>query len=79
MIGLALLAGVILGFRFRIGLVLTATALVFLLTLGLQIGAGSGAAAALAIAALCASIAQVVAFLVHVVKYTLDGRAKARA
>lgn len=79
MIGLALVAGVILGFRFRIGLVLTATALVFLLSLGLQIGAGSGAAATLVIAALCASIAQVVAFLVHVLRYVVNGLAKARA
>lgn len=79
MIGLALLAGGILGLRFRIGLVLTATAVVFVLDLGIQIREGSDAATALAAAALYASVTQVVAFLVLVLKHAFDARAGARA
>jgi hypothetical protein len=73
MIGLALLVGVILGLRFRVGLVLTATAAVLALDLGIGIGEGSAAAAVLARAALHASIIQVVALLVHVFKDTFKG------
>jgi hypothetical protein len=79
MIGLALLAGGVLGLRFRIGPVLTATAVVFALSLGIRIGEDGDAVAALAVAALCASITQVVAFLVQVLKHALLGCARARA
>ena len=79
MIGLALLAGVILGLRFRIGLVLTATAVVLALGVGIQIRDDSDAATALAGAALYAGVTQVVAFLVLVLKHAFDGRAGARA
>lgn len=79
MIGLALLAGVILGLRFRIGLVLTATAVVLALSLGIQIREGSDAATALAVAALVAGVSQVVGFLVLVLKHAIVGRVGARA
>ena len=79
MIGLALLAGVILGLRFRIGLVLTATAAVLALDLGIEIGEDREAATVLAGAALYASVIQVVALLVHVLKDSLKGRAGAFA
>jgi hypothetical protein len=79
MIGLALLAGVILGLRFRIGLVLAATVVVLALSLGIQIRDDSDAATALAMAALCAGVTQVVAFLVLVLKHALVGRTGARA
>jgi hypothetical protein len=79
MIGLALLAGVILGLRFRIGLVLTATAVVLASGLGIQIRDDSDAATALAGAALYAGVTQVVGFLVLVLKHAFHGRAGARA
>jgi hypothetical protein len=79
MIGLALLAGVILGLRFRIGLVLTATAAVFALSAGIQIGDDGEAAAALAVAGLCAGVTQVAAFLVLILKHAFDPGAGARA
>ncbi len=79
MIGLALLAGMILGLRFRIGLVLTATVAVVALGVGLDLRDDSEALAALAGAALAASVTQVVALLVHILKDALEGRAVARA
>jgi hypothetical protein len=79
MIGLALLAGAILGLRFRIGLVLAATAAVFALGLGVRLHVDGGAAMALAGAALGASLTQVVAFLVQVLKAVLVSGAGARA
>ena len=79
MIGLALLAGVIVGLRFRIGLVLTATAVVVALGLGVQIREDGEAAMVLAGAVLYAGITQVVALLVHVLKDTFEGSNQARA
>jgi hypothetical protein len=79
MIGLALLAGVILGLRFRIGLVLTATAIVLALGVGIQIRDDGDAATALAAAALYAIDTQVVAFLVLLLKHAFVGRAGASA
>jgi len=79
MIGLALLAGVILGLRFRIGLVLAVTAAVLLLGIGLQLRDVGATATALAEAALCATLTQVVALLVHILKDGFDGSAGIRA
>jgi hypothetical protein len=79
MIGLALLAGAILGLRFRIGLVLAATAAVFALGLGFGFHEDSGAATALAGAALGATLTQVSAFVVYILKAVLDSGAGARA
>ncbi len=76
---LALLAGVILGLRFHIGLVLTATAAVLALDLGLEIGGDPEAATLLADAALYATVVQVAALLVHVVKDSLKDGAGAFA
>lgn len=78
-IGLALLAGVILGLRFRIGLVLAATAAVLALGLGIHIRDDSAAVTALSGAALAATLTQVVAFLVHILKDAAEGSAGARA
>jgi hypothetical protein len=79
MIGLALLAGVILGLRFRIGLVLTATAIVLASGIGIRMQEDTDAGTALAMAALYAVVAQVVAFLVLIVKAAVHDRAGARA
>lgn len=76
---LALLAGVTLGLRFRLGLVLMATAAVLALGVGLDLGADGEAGTALAGAALAAIITQVVALLVHVLKYVVESRAGAGA
>ncbi len=79
MIGLALLSGVIVGLRFRVGRVLTATAVVLALGLGAQIRDDGDAAMVLAGGALYAGITQVVAFLVHILKDTFAGSPQARA
>lgn len=79
MIALALLTGVILGFRFRIGLVLAATAAVLLLALGFQLRDAGDTVTAFAAAALCATLTQGVALLVHILKDGFDGGAGVRA
>ena len=65
---LALLAGLILGFRFRIGLVLVATVAVLALNLGVNIVEDDAPLLAFACAAFFAATTQTVALLVHALK-----------
>jgi hypothetical protein len=79
MILLALVTGVALGLRFRIGLVLAATTAIVVLDFGLRIGEDREAASIVAAAALCASIVQGVGFLVHILKHGRDAGMGVRA
>jgi len=72
MILLALLTGVALGLRFRMGLVLAATTVIVALDFALRIGEDRRVASIVAAAALCAAITQGVGFLVHILKHGRD-------
>jgi hypothetical protein len=77
MVVLALLMGVILGLRFRIGLVFTASVAVLVLVFGLGIGEGSTLSAAAGLAILCSALTQVTALVVHILKHCVHARAGA--
>ena len=74
--GLALLAGVILGLRFRIGRVLLATVALLSLALGVRLDEGNAPLVAIVCAAVLAALMQTVALLVLFLKGAfVEGRA----
>ena len=78
MILLALLLGVALGLRFRIGLVLAATTAIVLLDFAVRMGEDREAVSIVVEAALCAIVTQGAGFLTNVLKHARNAGAGLR-